>query len=107
VILLTSGLTYSGAEIFVMATMQFPNVTRVGEPTAGALSDVLPFTLPNGWEIGLSNERYFASDGVCYEDRGVPPHVEAPMTKAALEKDTDPGLETAMRLIASKRISRN
>jgi hypothetical protein len=29
------------------------------------------------------------------------------MTKAALEKDTDPGLETAMRLIASKRISRN
>ncbi|HEX6730398.1 MAG TPA: S41 family peptidase, partial [Pyrinomonadaceae bacterium] len=99
IILLTSGMTYSGAEILTMATMRFANVTRVGEPTAGALSDVLPFKLPNGWEIGLSNERYFASDGVVYEDRGVPPHLEAPMSKQSLDQNIDPGLETAMRLL--------
>ena len=100
VYLLTSGLTYSGAEIFVMATMSFPNVTRIGENTAGALSDVLQFKLPNGWEIGLSNERYFASDGEMYERRGIPPHVESKMTVKTLEAGIDPGLETAMRLAA-------
>lgn len=105
VILLTSGLTYSGAEIFTMATMQFPNVTRVGEPTAGALSDILEFKLPNGWAMGLSNERYFTFDGVCYEDKGIPPHVEAELTLEALEKGIDPGLEAAMKLIAERRKS--
>jgi C-terminal processing protease CtpA/Prc len=103
VILLTSGLTYSGAEIFTMATMQFANVIRVGEPTAGCLSDVLEFKLPNGWAMGVSNERYFTFDGICYEDTGVPPHVEAAMTPEALEKRIDPGIETAMKLIAERR----
>lgn len=83
-------MTYSGAEIFVMSTMQFPNVTRVGEATAGALSDVLFFKLPNGREIGLSNERYFASDGVCYEERGVPPHVEAPYDEGGVGEQHRP-----------------
>jgi C-terminal processing protease CtpA/Prc len=103
IILLTSGMTYSGAEIFTMATMRFANVTRVGEPTAGALSDVLPFKLPNGWEIGLSNERYFASDGVVYEDRGVPPHLPAPMTRESLNQNTDPGLEAAMQVLRTTK----
>ena len=103
VMLLTGGLTYSGAEILVLATMQLPNVVRIGEATAGALSDVLAFKLPNGWEIGLSNERYFAADGVCYEERGIPPHVAAPMTRNLLEKNIDPGLEAAMRLIVDAR----
>ena len=101
VVLLTSGLTYSGAEIFTMATMQFPNVTRVGEATGGALSDVLEFKLPNGWTMGVSNERYFAFDGTSYEDRGVPPHVEAPMMVETLDAGTDPGLEAAMRIVKS------
>jgi carboxyl-terminal processing protease len=96
-------MTYSGAEIFTMATMRFANVTRVGEPTAGALSDVLPFKLPNGWEIGLSNERYFASDGVVYEDRGVPPHLPAPMTRESLNQNTDPGLEAPMQVLRTTK----
>lgn len=107
VILLTSGLTYSGAEIFTMATMQFAKVTRVGEPTAGALSDVLEFKLPNGWAMGVSNERYFTFDGVCYEDRGIPPHIEARMTPESLDKRIDPGLEAAMKLVAERRKSAN
>jgi hypothetical protein len=103
VLLLTSGLTYSGAEIFAMATMQFPSVTRIGEPTAGALSDVLEFRLPNGWTMGVSNERYFAPDGVCYETRGVPPHVAARMTVEELDAGVDPGLEAAMKHVATTR----
>ena len=65
------------------------------------LSDVLEFKLPNGWTMGVSNERYFAFDGACYEDRGVPPHVEAPMMVETLDAGTDPGLEAAMRIVKS------
>jgi len=78
VFLLTSGLTTSAAEICVLALLQNPRVTRVGEPTHGELSDVMERHLPNGWSFTLSNELYRAADGELYEDRGIPPHVEIP-----------------------------
>jgi len=31
-----------------------PQVTLIGEPSNGALFDVLPKELPNGWDFGLS-----------------------------------------------------
>jgi len=78
IFLLTSGLTASAAEIFVLALLRHPRVTRIGEPTRGELSDVMERHLPNGWRVTLSNELYRASDGELYEDRGIPPHVELP-----------------------------
>ncbi|OCQ18361.1 hypothetical protein A7985_23825 [Pseudoalteromonas luteoviolacea] len=75
VYLLTSQLTVSAAEVFTMAMDQFNHVTKVGEETAGALSDVLEFTLPNGWEIGLSNEVYRNAQGDTFEHIGfIPDH---------------------------------
>jgi len=78
IFLLTSGLTASAAEIFVLALLRHPRVTRIGEPTRGELSDVMERHLPNGWRVTLSNELYRASDGELYEDRGISPHVELP-----------------------------
>jgi C-terminal processing protease CtpA/Prc len=72
---LTSRRTGSAAEILVLALSALPQAKRVGDPTLGILSDNLYKRLPNGWEVGLSNERYETPDGELYEGVGIPPHV--------------------------------
>lgn len=76
--LLTSELTASAAEIFVLSLLQHPRLTLVGEPTQGILSDTLERHLPNGWFFTLSNELYHSYDGAIYEDVGIPPHIRIP-----------------------------
>lgn len=94
IFLLTSALTVSAAEIFVLALLRQPRVTRIGEPTCGVLSDVMERHLPNGWRLHLSNELYEAADGELYEDRGVPVHEAIPFAHSAdLEAGRDPMLE--------------
>jgi carboxyl-terminal processing protease len=73
VFLMTSNITVSAGEILTMALRALPNVTHVGELTRGALSDVLDRTLPNGWELSLSNEVYLDSSGAAWEGRGIQP----------------------------------
>ena len=74
--LVINDVTVSAAEIFVLCMKDLPNVTLIGKKTRGALSDVLPKTLPNGWAFGLSNEVYLDSKGTCYEPIGIPPKIE-------------------------------
>ena len=76
IFLMTNDVTASAAEIFTMCMRALPYVTTVGLPTEGALSDILGKTLPNGWELGLSNEIYVDHEGVCHEGSGVPPMVK-------------------------------
>ncbi len=73
--LVTNDITASAAEIFTMCMRAMPHVTTVGIPTEGALSDILPKTLPNGWELGLTNEVYVDHEGACHEGPGVPPQI--------------------------------
>ncbi len=93
VYLLISNYTTSAGEVFVLAMGALPQVTRVGETTQGAFSDILPVFLPNGWFLTLSNERYAAHDGVVYEGPGIPPQREAPMSSEALQSGKDPVLD--------------
>jgi len=76
VYVMTSNITVSAGEILTMALRALPNVTHVGEPTRGALSDVLDRTLPNGWELSLSNEVYLDSNGTAWEGQGIQPEWE-------------------------------
>ena len=78
VTLVTSDLTVSAAEIFTMAMRALPTVTHAGDTTWGALSDILSKTLPNGWELEMSNEIYRDADNVLWEGKGIPPtkHVQ-------------------------------
>lgn len=73
--LLTSNMTVSAGEILTMALRSLPNTTHIGEPTRGALSDVLEKELPNGWTIELSNEVYVDNRGIKWEGRGIEPDV--------------------------------
>lgn len=95
---LTSELTASAAEIFVLALLQHPRLTLIGEPTQGILSDTLERHLPNGWSFTLSNEVYWASDGQVYEDVGIPPHVRLPyLGREGREAGRDSMLDWVLR----------
>lgn len=97
VILLTSRLTGSAAEILTLAMRELPQVTTMGEPTSGGLSDVLGITLPNGWGLGLSNQTYLTMDGQLYEAIGIPPDVPFAIESAPLLMGDDPLLRAAFQ----------
>lgn len=99
---LTSELTASAAEIFVLALLQRPGLTLIGEPTEGILSDTLERHLPNGWYLTLSNEVYRAFDGQVYEDVGIPPHIRLPfLGRKGREDGRDPMLDRVLGLTKS------
>ncbi|MBD1584369.1 S41 family peptidase [Pseudoalteromonas sp. S16_S37] len=75
VYLVTSEDTISASEIFTLAMRNLANVTHIGEPTQGALSDVLPVIIPAGIMLGVSNETYLDLDGNEFEATGIPPKV--------------------------------
>ncbi|MBN2470534.1 MAG: S41 family peptidase [Anaerolineae bacterium] len=100
VVVLTSSLTASAAEIFVMAMRVLPNVTVMGEPTSGAHSDMLERTLPNGWVMSLSNEEYVLASGDVFEGVGIPPQIAVAFDPAALANGQDVMLDAALEFLA-------
>ena len=73
VVLLTSPMTVSAAEIFTYCMNAFPHVTQAGLPTMGIHSDMLERHLPNGWQFYLSNEVYRSAKGEVREKVGITP----------------------------------
>jgi len=69
--------TYSGGEIFSLSMKSLPNVTLVGEPTQGGLSDKINRTLPNGWIFSVPSEVYSDLNGNEFEEVGVPADIES------------------------------
>lgn len=76
VYVLTSHNTASAAEIFALGTLSYPEIVRIGSPTAGIFSELLWKELPNGWEFSLSNEIYSDSTNKTYEGIGIPANYE-------------------------------
>jgi hypothetical protein len=105
VVVLTSELTASAAENFLLAARAVPRVTQMGETTAGAHSDVLERHLPNGWTFTLSNEVYRAADGSVFEGVGMRPGIEVPVLRAANRASgSDAGLDAALDYLANEAI---
>ncbi|MFE0424635.1 S41 family peptidase [Streptomyces sp. NPDC058953] len=105
VAVLTSGATVSAGETFVKALAERPSpTTLIGEPTQGALSDILLRSLPNGWRFGLSNERYTTPRGNTHEGPGVPPHITVPVfTPEEFAADRDSAFDRAVGLLKTRR----
>ena len=102
IVFLTSGFTVSAAEIFTLRMRNLPNVMIIGEPTAGAFSDVLERKLPNGWIFGLSNERYTSADGQVFENIGIPPNEVIGMNAEAFDNGKDIILERAIEILQNR-----
>lgn len=98
-ILLTSGASISAADHFAMNLMDFPNVTIIGERTAGMFSGMLGKKMPNGWEFSLSHETHLAKDGKNYEGIGIPVDIEVVTTKDVLTTGKDPVLYKAINYL--------
>jgi carboxyl-terminal processing protease len=76
VYLLTSDVTVSAGETFVLFMRALPNVIHVGRTTRGALSDMIEKPLPNGWALALPGEVYRDAEGRDFEVQGIPPQIE-------------------------------
>ena len=91
--------TAGAAEIFAIPLHRQPQVTVIGEGTAGALSDRLNKPLPNRWGTTLSNEVYLDSEGVSYERVGLLPEIEVPVFRLAdIMSGEDPAVDRALSL---------
>ncbi|MEM8963192.1 MAG: S41 family peptidase, partial [Acidobacteriota bacterium] len=73
ILLLTSEVTASAAESFVLMMRAFPHVTQVGGATRGGLSSLLPKPFPNGFRVTFSYQRVLDAEGNLFEGMGVPP----------------------------------
>ena len=100
IVILDSATTVSAGEVFMLAMKDLPNVTIIGETTYGSLSDVLTKTLPNGWQLGLSNEVYIDAQYQEYEVTGVAPDMTIePFLLSDIEQNKDTALDTAIKYL--------
>ncbi|WP_296424400.1 S41 family peptidase [Yoonia sp.] len=99
---LISGFSGSAAEVFVMSTRQLPQVTVIGTNTSGILSNIASFSLPNGWALGLSHQRYVSPDGVSLDGVGIPPDIEVAVAVDAARNGMDETLQQAIKYLSDK-----
>lgn len=100
VVLITSGFSASATEVFTLLMRSLPQVTHLGEPTNGALSDVLERDLPNDWDFTLSNEVYMDANGQSFEVVGIPPDVVVPvLEKSARDRGEDSAINAAFEVL--------
>lgn len=76
VLLLSSDMTVSAGEKFVLLMRSLPNVVHAGQATQGALGGGLGKGLPNGWEFAMPNDVIRDAQGVIHEVTGIAPSVE-------------------------------
>lgn len=102
---LTSDLTVSAAETFTLMMRALPQVTQVGQPTAGSLSNSLVKPLPGNFFVSLSNEIYRDGAGVAFEVTGIPPRIGLavfdPADPAALQTGHRRAVERLVAMLGS------
>ncbi len=75
VVVLTSRLTSSSAEDYVMYMRELPNVTIVGDTTGGGTGSPVYRELPNGWSYRLSTAYAVTADNKLVDGLGIVPDV--------------------------------
>ena len=94
---LTDAGTMSAAETFLMGLKgRTPKVIQIGEATVGAFSDILPRVLPNGFLLGLPNERYVDASDKSFDMTGLKPDIVVELSLEKLRAGQDKQLEAAL-----------
>jgi carboxyl-terminal processing protease len=101
IVVLTCDSVFSGGEAFALAIRELPYVTIVGEHTNGIFSYELEKKLSNGWRYTLSYQKYFSSEMVFYEGRGVPADIELLNDRSNIEAGSDPLIIRALEVLES------
>ncbi len=104
VVLLTSRCTYSAAELFTSAMSVLPNVTIVGDTTAGGIGDPVYRELLNGWSYRLSTSVGAMANGNIIDGNGIIPQVVVSPAKidSITPYSRDIMLEKAIQVLNSK-----
>jgi carboxyl-terminal processing protease len=102
VVVLTSNRSASATEVLALAMRQLPYVTIIGDTTYGIFSDMYEGKLPNGWNFGLSNEKYFDTNMKCYEGTGISPDIPIQNSFDDLAKSKDPVIYKAIVVLNQK-----
>lgn len=101
VVVLIDANTASAAEIFAAVLKDHRRATIVGRKSAGAVLASIFYDLPDGGELQLSREDYFAPNGRRIENNGVEPDVVVTRTLAGIRAGRDRDLEVAERILAA------
>lgn len=101
VLLVTSEITASAAEVFVVMMRAYPHVVQAGGATRGMLSSLLPKPFPNGFMATMAYQRVLDSAGAAYEGRGLPPEREVDLFPVA---DLWTGYADGIRGLAQARL---
>jgi hypothetical protein len=104
VIVLTSNRSASATDVFALAMKQLPYVTIIGDTTYGVFSDMYEAKLPNGWNYGLSNEKYFDANMICYEGIGIAPDILLLNSGNDITQNKDPLLYKAIEVLNQKTL---
>ncbi len=103
IVLLTDAGTLSAGETFTMGLKnRHPQIIHMGEATAGAFSDILPRVLPNGFLLGLPNERFINKNGNSFDSSGIQPDLLVRFNINDFKQGADSQLEAAIKAIAAK-----
>ena len=88
--------TMSSAESFAMMLAQCPNVTTMGDRTAGSSANPRRLELPAGLVANLPRWNDLDVEGRPIEDVGFPPQVRVEVSRAELSDGRDAVLEAAL-----------
>lgn len=99
VAILIDGVTASAAEIFSAVLQDHGRAALIGRKSAGAVLASWFYTLPDGGELQLSREDYFAPKGRRLEGNGLEPDVKVARTLEDLRAGRDPDIDAALRTL--------
>lgn len=102
IVMLINGSSFSAAETFADKLRGLPNVTLLGDTTAGGGvgNNGDPFVqLPGGFGISINDCAILRKDSVFLEWNGVPPDVLVEQSKSSIQNGIDAQLEAAIRLL--------
>ena len=102
VVVLTHRFTISARESFCLAMKVSPNVTFMGDTTAGAFSNQINRELPNGWAYSLSIGDWRDANNTSHEGIGLIPDVLVQNTREELLNGKDNVLEEAISFLEGK-----
>jgi hypothetical protein len=99
VIVLLGQKTMSSAESLALMLAQCPQVTTMGDRTAGASANPRKLELAGGIEVNLPRWIDMDPDGKCFEDVGIAPEVKVPAGEGAFTDKKDAVLTAALEKI--------
>jgi carboxyl-terminal processing protease len=98
VVLINQG-SASGAEILAGALRDNQEITLIGEETFGKGSVQQPTNLIDGSMIKITCAKWLTPDGLSIDQSGLSPDIAIEMTEEDYEKELDPQLDKALKII--------